>query len=330
MEKFEIFNNEKLGKIRTVIINNEIWFVLTDICKILGIKNITQMANRLDADERSMFNIGRQGKANIINESGLYKVLFRSDKPEAKEFANWITKEVIPSIRKTGKYDINQPKQLSPPKPKEHKIMKKYYNGVPVMSIKDLSVILRCCEQNIHAKLKNKNLIHKNEIANFKKENPNLPITIAHITILYREEVINICKKMKVYNKVKPQILAYFDDFIPEATKVLSKPQEVSTDQNLKTEKLLQVLPHIAEESLKSHIVTEVIRLIDNKILEEYENGKLHMRFIDSTEKIIEVREIAGYRMTVIETDKPIVECMQPGLMIKNISGSKLIVEKIK
>ena len=54
------------------------------------------------------------------------------------------------------------------------------------------------------------------------------------------------------------------------------------------------------------------------------------MRFIDSTEKIIEVREIAGYRMTVIETDKPIVECIQPGLMIKNISGSKLIVEKIK
>ena len=224
----------------------------------------------------------------------------------------------------------NKPKQLTLPKPKEHKIIKKYYNGVPVMSVKDLSVILRCCEQNIHAKLKNKNLIHKNEIANFKKENPGLAPSIAHITILYREEVINICKKMGVYNKVKPQILAYFDDFAPEPNIVSSEPQKVDTDQNMKAEKLLQVLPHIAEESLKSYVVTEVIRLIDNKILEEYKNGRLSMRFIDSTEKIIEVREQRGYRMTVEETDKPIVECMQPGLMIKNISGNKLIVEKIK
>ena len=135
---------------------------------------------------------------------------------------------------------------------------------------------------------------------------------------------------MKIYDKVKPQILAYFDDFTPEPNIISSEPQKVDTDQNMKAEKLLQVLPHIAEESLKNHVAAEVIRLIDNKILEEYENGRLHMRFIDSTEKIIEVREIAGYRMTVIETDKPIVECMQLGLMIKNISGSKLIVEKIK
>ena len=48
---------------------------------------------------------------------------------------------------------------------------------------------------------------------NFKKENPNLSERLSHMTILYREEVINICKKMKIYNKVKPQILAYFDEF---------------------------------------------------------------------------------------------------------------------
>ena len=163
---------------------------------------------------------------------------------------------------------LDKPKQLTLPKPNEHKIITKYYNGVPVMSVKDLSVIIGCCVQNIHAKLKNKNLIHKYEIGNFKKENPGLAPSIAHITILYREEVINICKKMGVYNKVKPQILAYFDDFAPEPDIVSSEPQKVTTDQNMKAEKLLQVLPHIAEESLKSHVVTEVIRLIDNKILE--------------------------------------------------------------
>ena len=225
----------------------------------------------------------------------------------------------------------NKPKQLTLPKPKEHKIIKKYYNGVPVMSTRDLASITGKSYATIHYyAVKNKTLVHKHELVNFKKENPGLPSQISNITILYREEVINICKKMKIYNKVKPQILAYFDEFVPEPNIVSSEPQKVTTDQNMKAEKLLQVLPHIAEESLKSYVVTEVIRLIDNKILEEYENGRLSMRFIDNTEKIIEVREQRGYRMTVVETDKPIVECMQPGLMIKNISGNKLIVEKIK
>ena len=300
---------------------------------ILGLAHPTNLIKRLNPKGCNKITVPTNGgnqQGWIINEGNLYKCIARSNKPEALEFENWVTEEVLPTIRKTGKYDINKPKQLSLPKPKEHKIIKKYYNGVPVMSIKDLSFILGCCVQNIHKKLDNKNLLHKYEIAKFKKENPNLTDHITIITILYREEVINICKKMKVYEKVKPQILAYFDDFTPEPNNVSSELQEVATDQNMKTEKLLQVLPHIVEESLKSHVVTEVIRLIDNKILEEYENGRLHMRFIDSTEKIIEVREIAGYRMTVVETDKPIVECMQPGLMIKNISGSKLIVEKIK
>ena len=226
---------------------------------------------------------------------------------------------------------LDKPKQLTLPKVKEHKIIKKYYNGVPVMSVKDLAFITgRDRTRVLYYAGKNKTMIHKYEMVNFKKENPNLPERLTHMTILHKEEVINICKSLKVYNFVKPQILAYFDDFTPEPNIVSSESQKVGTDQNMKAEKLLQVLPHIAEESLKSHVVTEVIRLIDNKILEEYENGRLSMRFIDNTEKIIEVREQRGYRMTVVETDKPIVECMQPGLMIKNISGNKLIVEKIK
>ena len=62
----------------------------------------------------------------------------------------------------------------------------------------------------------------------------------------------------------------------------------------MKAEKLLQVLLHITEDYLKNKAAVEVIRLIDNKILEEYENGRLSMRFIDSTERILEVREQGG------------------------------------
>ena len=93
-----------MNKVRTVFKEGEPWFVLKDICEILEIKNVTQVADRLDSDERSMFNIGRQGMTNVINESGLYNVIFLSRKPESKKFKKWVTSEVLPSIRKTGSY----------------------------------------------------------------------------------------------------------------------------------------------------------------------------------------------------------------------------------
>lgn len=90
----------------------------------------------------------------------------------------------------------NKPNQLTLPKPKEHKIIKKYYNGVPVMSIKDLSVITKSTIFNVHYYAgKKKTIINNYEMINFKKENPNLSERLSHMTILYREEVINICKK---------------------------------------------------------------------------------------------------------------------------------------
>jgi len=104
-ERFKIFSKENLGSVRTVLLNNEVWFCAKDVCDILEIKNVTQAVQRLEEDERSMFNIGRQGNTNFINESGLYTLILRSDKPEAKPFRKWITPEVIPAIRKTGKYE---------------------------------------------------------------------------------------------------------------------------------------------------------------------------------------------------------------------------------
>lgn len=106
MNDLQIFNNNKFGEIRTVTINNEPWFVAVDVCKALDIKNVTQAIQRLDDDERSMFNIGRQGDTNCVNEYGLYNLVLASRKKEAKEFKRWITHEVIPAIRKTGTYSV--------------------------------------------------------------------------------------------------------------------------------------------------------------------------------------------------------------------------------
>lgn len=103
----EIFHNEEFGQIRTVNIDGEPQFVAKDVCDILGVKNTTQSMQQLEDFERAMFNIGRQGEANIISESGFYALVLRSRKPIAKPFRIWVTSEVLPSIRKTGSYTAN-------------------------------------------------------------------------------------------------------------------------------------------------------------------------------------------------------------------------------
>lgn len=105
MNSLEIFKNEEFGEIRTVQLNNEPMFCLSDVCRVLEVKNATDVAKRLDEDEVTRFNLGGQaGEANFVTESGLYAVILRSDKPNAKKFRKWVTSEVIPSIRMTGSY----------------------------------------------------------------------------------------------------------------------------------------------------------------------------------------------------------------------------------
>ena len=97
--------NYRDSEIRLVKIDYEIWWVLADVCKILGYKNPTMILDRLDFDEKAKSDLGLPGgDTNIINESGLYSVILRSDKPQAKQFKRWVTHEVLPSIRETGSY----------------------------------------------------------------------------------------------------------------------------------------------------------------------------------------------------------------------------------
>lgn len=84
--------------------NGEPWFVAKDVCDILEISNPSDALKRLDDDERSRFNLGRQGETNIVNEAGLYVLVLGSRKPEAHEFKRCVTHEVLPQIRKTGGY----------------------------------------------------------------------------------------------------------------------------------------------------------------------------------------------------------------------------------
>ena len=110
--ELQIFKNEQFGEVRTATINNQIYFNLNDCCQILDLSNPRKTIERLNKDGVTTSDIidslGRTQQANFINEANFYKLVFQSRKPEAEKFADWVTSEVLPSIRKHGAYMTDQ------------------------------------------------------------------------------------------------------------------------------------------------------------------------------------------------------------------------------
>lgn len=98
--------NASNQQIRTIILDGEPYFVVKDVCDVLGHTNPSVAIQMLDDDERTKKSLGRQGEAWFVNESGLYNLIFRSNKPEAKAFRKWVTSEVQPALRRTGRYEL--------------------------------------------------------------------------------------------------------------------------------------------------------------------------------------------------------------------------------
>jgi prophage antirepressor-like protein len=106
--KVTVFNNEEFGKVRTVIIDGEPWFVGKDVAEILGYVNASKaLADHVDDEDKlnndSLSSLGQRG-GWLINESGLYSLILSSKMPNAKKFKHWVTDEVLPCIRKNGIY----------------------------------------------------------------------------------------------------------------------------------------------------------------------------------------------------------------------------------
>lgn len=115
--ELQIFSNSEFGEIRTITKDNEPMFCLADVCKALEISNVSQLKTRLKEDGVITNEVGVQTgvkadgtpaiqkvRMNFINESNLYKTIFQSRKESAERFTDWVTSEVLPSIRKTGSY----------------------------------------------------------------------------------------------------------------------------------------------------------------------------------------------------------------------------------
>ena len=150
-----VFKFEESTPIRSLIKDGEPWFVAKDICGVLGLTNSRVAVGPLDEDEKGVSKVytpsGEQEMC-VINESGLYALVIRSNKPNARKFRKWITSEVLPSIRKTGKYAA--PVQPELPLPDSQTDMEKLFrmrhNGVPVIPTPDLAKAFGVSVNQLH------------------------------------------------------------------------------------------------------------------------------------------------------------------------------------
>ena len=113
MNQLQVFQNNEFGQIRTLMIDDEPWFVGRDVAEALGYLNTNKaISDHVDKDDLTncypiIDSLGRTQEVIIINESGLYSLILSSKLPSAKKFKRWVTSEVLPSIRKTGSYSVN-------------------------------------------------------------------------------------------------------------------------------------------------------------------------------------------------------------------------------
>ena len=138
--KYQSPEEQAFNDITTVEINGEVWFSANDVCKALDISNTSDAVSRLDDDEKltSVLPIAGQNRTvNLINESGLYALIFKSRKESAQQFRKWITKDVIPSIRNKGYYGkIDRtalPNFIERYKDNYHKLPNNYFSVISEM-----------------------------------------------------------------------------------------------------------------------------------------------------------------------------------------------------
>lgn len=118
--ELQIFEYERREQLRSTNINGDPWFVASDVCAMLAIGNPSQTLSYLDDDEKMTIttNDSHSGRRApvllLVNEPGLYSLIFRSRKPEAKAFKRWITHEVLPKLRKTGTFSVGDRPRVTP------------------------------------------------------------------------------------------------------------------------------------------------------------------------------------------------------------------------
>ena len=190
-EIVKVFENEEFGKVRTVTINNEPWFVGKDVAMALNYTDLTHcILDHVDEDDR--VNSKTQGQFDpefgqrgtwLVNESGLYSLILGSKLPKAKDFKHWVTSEVLPSIRKTGSYAVANTK--------DDYILKIAYAN----SIEERAIALNELNNNIIRPLEEQNAVQAQQIAEYE------PKATYYDLILQTQNVISVTQIAKDYGK---------------------------------------------------------------------------------------------------------------------------------
>lgn len=163
-----------------------------------------------DVGSTNNLNIPPSGRS-FLTESGVYKLSFKSRKPEAEKFTDWVTDEVLPSIRKTGKYEIDgEQLELEP-----YKLEKKTYKGKPVMTVRDIVYLTGQSRDSLNWTIKRDGLgllLQGRSLEDFREENNFISKATRRINILYYDDVYKLTKNYNVPGENKCKIDDYFDD----------------------------------------------------------------------------------------------------------------------
>ncbi len=169
---------------------------------ILDIGNSRQAKSRLKKDgvitNDVIDNLGRKQKATFINESNFYKLVFQSRKPQAEKFTDWVTDEVLPAIRQTGRYESEKP---------TYKLTQKTFKGKNVMTLRDLEYVIGI-DRTIIYKVSRTNqrqgyLLEGDELEEFKKRNPSIPQKLAKLLIFDERQSRKLVRSFSFSNSNK-------------------------------------------------------------------------------------------------------------------------------
>lgn len=156
MQVFNYGENEN-APIRVQVINGETWFVAKDVCEVLGISKYRDALMRLDEDERGSVvadTLGGAQNMGAVNESGLYSLAFQSRKPGAKKFRKWVTMEVLPSIRKTGGYQMKVRRKRLPMLKDRSEELGAFFSELPkwvtLEDEKEVARVLEVSRRHVH------------------------------------------------------------------------------------------------------------------------------------------------------------------------------------
>ncbi|MSS77386.1 hypothetical protein HV819_02210 [Anaerococcus sp. AGMB00486] len=234
-----------------------------------------------DVGSTNNLNIPPSGRS-FLTESGVYKLSFKSRKPEAEKFTDWVTDEVLPSIRKTGKYEIDgEQLELEP-----YKLEKKTYKGKPVMTVRDIVYLTGQSRDSLNWTIKRDGLgllLQGRSLEDFREENNFISKATRRINILYYDDVYELTKKHNIPGEMKCEIDDYFNDpSIPIGEKKI-KVKDVEILQKVERLKCLYFL--IQRMGIDDKMKGDMTEIISERYVEfGFLNNKCRSLSINSLE----------------------------------------------